>query len=508
MRTVADALGDLASRLAATVDTPNLLRYAPHEHQRRFHASTAQQRLFIGGNRSGKTTGGATEGLFRARGEHPYQRVRQPPTLGRIVVSDIPHGWEKIVQPVVKQWLVPSDLVNGSWEDSWSKQFKTLTFANGSTIEVLSCDSELDKHAGATRDWIWFDEEQPEPYWVENRARIIDRRGCIWMTMTAIDGQTWSYDQLYAPGLGLEGKPHDPRIFVVQVQMTDNPHLSGEEIANFLSGLSEDDLAARVRGDYAVVGGLIFKKFRKETHVVDPQPPPREWPVYASMDHGLNGPTAWLYHAVGPAGQILTFAELYDADVTVPEWADRVLAFEAELGRAIEQRVGDPSIRNRQQANGAIVSAQGDYAAGGVYITLGSNDVPASINRIRRYLERPGMLKVTADCTNLVRQMQRYRWRTAISARTRERINPYEEPVKKDDHAVDALRYFVMSRPDLSTLGPAPARPVLQPKVAGTSTMVDPLRSVAPAIVTPTRRDPDIVPESEWEINETTGAFW
>lgn len=508
MRTVGEGLGEIAAKLLATVDRPNLLRYTPHDAQRAFHGSMAQQRLFIGGNRSGKTTAGAVEGLYRARGAHPYQRVPEPPTRGRIVAVDFPNGHLQIIHPVLKQWLVPSDLVNGSWEDSYSKQDRQLTFANGSTIQMNSADSDLEKHAGTSRHWVWVDEECPKTYWTENRARVIDTGGVIWLTMTAVAGQTWSYDDLYVPGLGLEGKPKDPRIFVVQVSMDQNPYLSDTARADFLSGLSEDDRAARVRGDYAVVGGLIFRKFDKKIHVVPATAPPESWPIYASMDHGLNAPTCWLYHAVGPDGQVLTFAELYEAGVTVPDWAARVLAFEHGAGRIPEYRVGDPSIRNQAQVNGSIVSVQGDYLANGVSITLGSNDVPASINRIRRYLERPGMWAITADCHQLARQMGRYRWRTPISSRTRERVNPYEEPVKKDDHAVDAARYFFMSRPDLKLLGPVIPTPAKVPSVPGTSTTMWPGQRVVPEFTPAERRDADIVPASEWEINESIGAIW
>jgi hypothetical protein len=293
--------------------------------------------------------------------------------------------------------------------------------------------------------------------------------------------------------------------------MDENPYLEQDEIDSFLAGLSEEDQAARVRGEYAASGGLIFKGFNREAHVCPVRNPPVEWPVYASMDHGLNAPTSWHWHAVGPAGQVLTFHEEYAAELTVPNWANRVLAYESELRRTPEYRIGDPSIRNRQQAGGAVVSIQGEYMQLGVIITLGSNDVPAGINRMRRYLERPGQWQITEDCPQLIRQLHRYRWRTSMSSRTRDRTNPYEEPVKKDDHAVDDARYFFMSRPDLEALGPdpspyAPALP--RPDPLGLPSQMGPGGRVVPLFEDPTRPDRDTVPASEWEINESTGGIW
>jgi phage terminase large subunit-like protein len=509
VQSVQEALGTLSQRLLAARQRPTLLRYTPHAKQRDFHSSPAQSRLYIGGNRAGKTTGGACESLYRLRGVHPYQRVPDPPIRGRAIGTDFPNGVEQIIIPKLKEWLVPSDLINGSWEDSYRvgrSGERVLNFVNGSVLQFMSADSELRKHAGTSQHFVWIDEECPRAIWTENRARIVDVGGCMWMTMTAVDGQTWSYDDLYVPGLGIDG-PRDPSIHVTQVAMDENPFLSDEEIAKFLSGLSEEDQAARVRGDYAATGGLIFKNFSRELLVVPPRRPPAEWPIYASMDHGLNAPTAWLWHAVGPQGQILTFHEEYAAELTVPSWADRVLRYESELRRTPEYRVGDPSIRNRQQANGAIVSIQGEYLKHGVIIMLGSNDVPAGINRLRRYLERPGMWQITADCTQLVRQMHRYRWRSPISTRTKDRTNPYEEPIKKDDHAVDATRYFVMSRPDLEALGPEadaraePARPDIRPAI-------NPWERVVPAMSQAETGDRDTLRASEWEINESIGGIW
>jgi hypothetical protein len=509
VQSISEALGTLSQQLLAAKSRPTLLRYKPHAKQRDFHQSPAQSRLYIGGNRAGKTTGGACESLWRLRGQHPYQRVPEPPVRGRAIGVDFPNGVEQIIIPKLREWIVPSDLINGSWEDSYRIDRtgnRELFLANGSVLQFMSADSELRKHAGVSRHFIWIDEECSRAVWVENRARIVDTGGCMWMTMTAVEGQTWSYDDLYVPGMGLD-VPKDRKIHVTQVSMHENPFLSEEEIENFLSSLDEEDRAARVRGEYHATGGLIFKNFDRELHVVPPRRPPAEWPVYASMDHGLNAPTAWLWHAVGPDGQILTFHEEYAAELTVPRWAERVLAYESELRRTPEYRIGDPSIRNRQQAGGAVVSIQGEYMKYGVIITLGSNDVPAGINRMRRYLERPGMWMITEDCPQLIRQMNRYRWRTPISTRTKDRINPYEEPVKKDDHAVDGARYFVMSRPDLTTLGPeVPGRPALTFPGAPISMM--PGDRVVPEFEPVRVPDRDTVPASEWEINESVGGIW
>ena len=61
-------------------------------------------------------------------------------------------------------------------------------------------------------------------------------------------------------------------------------------------------------------------------------------------------------------------------------------------------------------------------------------DVFAGIARVKSYLLQ-GKLKIFSTCTNLIREFKSYWWGSGDS------------PVKKDDHALDALRYYIMSRP-------------------------------------------------------------
>lgn len=511
MPSVADSLSALASQLRASVVRPNLLAYVPHAKQEVFHRSRARTRLYIGGNRGGKTTAGATEALWWATRRHPHRRMPDRAIRGRAVGVDYDHGVAMIMLPEIQRWMVPSDLVNASWEDSFNRRERTLNFANGSFIEFMSAESALEKFAGTSRDFIWFDEEPPQPVFVENRARTIDVGGSIWLTMTPIEGQNWSYEQVYLPGKG-EEVDRDTDIDVVEVDMAENPHLDPAEVARFVASLSDEEREARVHGRYVALGGLIYRGFDLDTHVVAATDPPAGWPVYTSMDHGLANPTAWLWHAVGPGGQVLTFHEHYAAELTVEAHAGIVRAYEAGNGVHVESRVGDPSIANRQQAGGLAVSIQQEYVRHGLAVMLGNNDVEAGINRVRRYLQTPlggkPRWQVTADCVNLIREIRRYRWRTFLSRKMRDRSNAFETPLKKDDHAVDALRYFLMSRPDIADLGPVPPVPKLAgPPTLAVPVMAPPLDEPRRAVVTVRRdgsRDPDLV----WEVDEHMGGLW
>jgi phage terminase large subunit-like protein len=194
-----EALLLLSEGLSDTARAPNIKRYKPHEKQHLFHASTKKKKLYIGGNRSGKTTGGVCEDIWRATCRHPYRPDLNEigPNRGRVVAVDFVNGVEKIIFPQFQQWLYPSALKGGAWETAYNKLLRTLTFSNGSTIEFMSYDQDLDKFAGTSRHWIHFDEEPPKSIYIENMARIIDTDGDFWITMTPVEGMTWVYEDLY-----------------------------------------------------------------------------------------------------------------------------------------------------------------------------------------------------------------------------------------------------------------------------------------------------------------------
>lgn len=440
----------LGERLKATATRPNVWGYKAHAKQVIFHSSESRIRLYIGGNRSGKTTGGIVEDIWWLTGRHPYRPTPPPPIRGRIVTVDFTNGLEKIILPEFARWIPPSDLINGSWEDSYDKQLRTLTLENDSFVEFMSYDQDLDKFAGTSRHFIHFDEEPPESIYVENKARLLDTGGSHWFTMTPVEGMTWIYDEVYEPGIRGEGG-----ITVIEVDMTENPYLSQAEVQHFISGLSEDERNARVHGKFVQLGGLIYKHFDATPgglHVLkEYHDPPKDYVWILSLDHGFNNPTAALWHSVDPDGRVLTFKEHYQQGWTVDKHAARIHEINKELGRGPDIYIADPSIRNTDPITGTSIHQE--YVKYGIPFTLANNDVAAGLIRTAKYMEPRGdgkaMWHVTQNCHNLIRELQRYRWATYSSKKIAAQNNAFDKPNKKDDHAADSLRYAIMSRPEL-----------------------------------------------------------
>ena len=448
------ALRVLAEGMRAQVARPNIYGYEPHERQIEFHSSTARKRLFLGGNRSGKTVGGATESVMWLTGKHPYLQTPPPPVRGRCVSVDFLNGVEKIVKPEVARWLPASELSGGSWEKAFNKELRLLTLANGSFLEFMSYDQDVDKFAGTSRHFIWFDEEPPRDIYIECLQRLLDTAGSFWITMTPVDGMSsWIYDELY------EKSREDTDIKVVEVSMDDNPHVNWGEANVLLSGLTEDELEARRQGKFVQIGGLIYKMFDPNKHVIDEFQVPIDWLHVAGMDHGFSNPTAWIWAAINGDGRVVVYDEYYVSGKIVREHAYAVHEINKRHGLVPEYNVGDPSIRNVDPITGTSILLE--YMEYGIPIVLGNNDQKAGINRVARYLEGVSgvpQLYITRNCTNLIREIARLRWSQWANRKSRDDKNKKEEQHKKDDHAADALRYLISSRPELDNGTEVPAR--------------------------------------------------
>lgn len=446
LKSTSDALRMTAEKLRLAATRPNIYGYVPHDRQVAFHSSEARLKLFAGGNRSGKTVGGACESAWWLTGKHPYRETPRPPVRGRCVTVDFIEGLYKIVLPELSRWLPPSELIDGSWERSWDKNLRTLTLANDSFIEFMSYEQELEKFAGTSRHFTWFDEEPPKDIYTECLLRLLDVGGSLWITMTPVEGMTWTYEDIY------EKQDIDPNVFVVEVDTTQNPFINEGEIAILLAGLSEDERKARIHGQYVQIGGRIYPMFKRDIHVIDDFIPPEEWLHIAAMDHGFNNPTAWLWSAVNPDGDVFIYDEHYESGQVVRYHAERVHERNAIHKRMPAYYIGDPAIKQVNPITGT--SVQLEYVDHGVPILPANNEVRGGINRVAHYLtgvnDRP-KLYICKKCTNLTRELAKYRWSVWASKKMISDRNKKEEPHKKDDHAADALRYLIASRPENDT---------------------------------------------------------
>jgi len=440
--------------LRRTSVSPGINAYRPHNSQKLFHSSNAKEKLYIGGNRSGKTVAGVTELVMWATGEHAFNdNIPKPPCRLRAVGVDIEDGIKKILIPEFQKWVPVRYLRNGSWDDSYDKQARILHLTNGSFIEFMSYEQEVEKFAGTSRHAIFFDEEPPEDIFNECLMRLVDTDGSYWISMTPLIEMSWIKDRIYDPWSSGEES-----IYVQEVDTEENPHISIEALNRITRGLTDEEKLARRAGKFISHTGLVFagsfssKPYTEGGNVVHDildenfHEYVKNWGHFICMDHGYANPTVFLFCCYDAEGRIIAYDEIYEVRKIVRENAYLYLQRVESLQIKPVYVVGDPSIQNTSAIT--RTSIQTEYVEHGVPVALGNNDVRAGLVRMQnRFAKR--QLFITTRCVHTLKELENYRWDRFATSKLEARRNKKEVPLKKNDHCMDALRYGVMSRPAL-----------------------------------------------------------
>jgi phage terminase large subunit-like protein len=434
--------------------------YEPHEKQKEFHCSYLQEKLFIGGNRSGKTVANVLECIWRITKTHPFRpdlNEIDGEIRGRLVCVSFVDGLQKIILPLFKKWMPTKYLIGRSWDKSYNNYLRTLTLVDGSFVEFMSYDQELEKFAGTSRHFVSFDEEPPKTVWEECLMRLVDTDGDWWISMTPVEGLTWVYEEIYQPW-----KMGDRDwTMVLQVSMDDNPHLKDNAKMRILRNMSDDaDRQARKEGSFVEIKGLVYKTYDPHIHVRKTFQLTKDMLVYTSLDTGWAHPAAWLWHAVSPSGHIVTFHEMVESERTVESFAAEVHKFEKErlapLGMEVFVRTGDPAMLQTKEHTGT--SIVGEYAKHDIFIGVegvpkGPGSVDIGVIKMTQYLNTVIGEHPLWTCYNtpvLEKQMGNLRWEKYDSKKLEYKKAPKTTIDKKHDDAPDSLRYFITLMDDLT----------------------------------------------------------
>jgi phage terminase large subunit-like protein len=455
-----ERIAELLDKLNGLARENPLRHWYPHEKQEQFLASRDRFKWMLGGNQSGKTTVCTVDDLIQAVDlealpEHlKAYKYHHGPFKWRVVGPDFDIV-EMVVMEKMKALVPPGQLVGNSWDSGYDAKHRVLRFKNGSTCQFKTYQQEAWTHGGATLDRVRFDEEPPRDIFNENKIRVMARRGDLLVAMTPVQGLTWMYEDFWEPYT--QGQLMNS--FVQTVDMDDNPAIGTLEKEETLRGYSKEEREARKTGHFVHFHGRVYGEFNSSC-IIPQDDVPVGLPIYVGIDPGIRHMAAvsFMYHT--PDDTLVVFEELALKDMNVAEVATAIKETEIVYGIKPAWYVIDPSARNKQHVTGR--NLQLEYADHGILTFPGQNDVATGISRVKVRLEHKKLL-VMANCTETIKEFRQYRW----SKPPRQSPNDAkEQPIKKDDHLLDAIRYQVMARP-------------YRPQVKKEEQMVDPLTLAA-----------------------------
>jgi len=300
-----------------------------------------------------------------------------------------------------------------------------LMFHNNSEILFRSCDKER-RFAGMNLDGFAMDEpvDIDEDVFKILQSRLSGEHTDHHLGILATNPggfDSWVYKYFFERRLS--------GYHVVETSTYDNVLLPNqrEYILDCEQSFDSDYASRYLNGRWGSFEGLIYKDFNRESHVGDYLGLPLKDHV-AGYDDGYRNPCCLLIGGFDADNRLFVLHEFYEKNLTSDEISKTIKPIYNKF--ELRKMFCDPSGLNAIET----FKRTGMRALDADNKKIGVN---SGISKLKS-LFKQNMIHIDHSCVNLIRQLQSYRYE-----KDKTTSNYTEEPVKKDDHAVDALRYLV-----------------------------------------------------------------
>lgn len=245
-------------------------------------------------------------------------------------------------------------------------------------------------------------------------------------------------------------RSNDGKLTLLSTTHADNPKywditandwtpLGREYVLGTLESLTGIRRERYLLGKWVSAEGAIYPDFDPTMHVIDPFEIPADWPRYRSVDFGYTNPFVCLWAALDPDGRAYVYREIYMSQRLVEDHARLINDLSAG-----ERYV--TTIRDHDAEDGATLERYGiDTTPADKDVSTGIQSVAARLRdagdgKPRVFFMRDALVEVDSTLadrkrpTRTVEEFGGYVWNDRVKR---------EEPLKQDDHGMDALRYLV-----------------------------------------------------------------
>ena len=330
---------------------------------------------------------------------------------------------------------------------------KLWNFPSGAKVEFgfLERDADVYRYQGQAYSWIGFDEITHLPTefawnYLASRLRTTDSEIVPYMRCTANPGGVGAhwvkkrYIEPSDPDKSFLGHDGLTRKFI-PARLEDNPFLATDgRYEQMLKALPPTQRKQLLEGNWDVNEGAAFTEFSLENHVIPPFQIPMHWERVKGIDYGYASESACIWAAIDPSdGTLIIYRELYRKGLTGHELGAIITEMEISDPFSV-QGVLDTAAWSRTGTTGPTVG-ESLVRQGHKLRRADKNRIQGKI-QIHEYLRlqpsgRP-RLQIFSGCPSLIRELQ------GIPL---DKSNPEDVDTHAPDHAYDALRYLIMSRP-------------------------------------------------------------
>lgn len=346
-----------------------------------------------------------------------------PGSQGVIIRKTYKSTVSSVIQTFTRKIILPESgvTVYGKEKPEW------FDYPNGSRVWVGGMDSS-DKVLSSERDFIYVNqvEELEVNDWEVLLTRATGRAG------NAPYSQVFGDCNPSGASHWIRKRNADGKLRLIQSMHVDNPMLydkdgglteQGKTTIGILDGLTGVRRQRLYLGQWATAEGAVYDTFSHADHVKERDNSEfQRW--YLAMDEGYTNPAVILLVGEDSDNRLHVAREYYE---------------KGKLQKDVVLKASDWYLERGVQ----LVAV--DAAAAGLIADLRDTGLPAEpykgrvldgITLIQEYLkiQDDGRARLTIDpaCVNTINEFESYIWKSGK-----------DEPVKENDHALDALRYLV-----------------------------------------------------------------
>lgn len=333
----------------------------------------------------------------------------------------------KTVDSVTKNLIVPYlglSYAKKKYSLQWRRSDKTLTVSDGRHQNIFEVFGGKDESSfaliqGRTLAGVLMDEValMPRSFVEQATGRCSVDGSKLWFNCNPDSPEHWFYKEWIL-------KAREKNALWIHFTMEDNPSLSERIKARYRSMYSGVFYQRYILGEWVLAEGLIYT-FDKEKNT-DAGEHSGMW--YLSCDYGIRNP--FVCHLWCIQGGVAYCLDEYYYDSretgrqrTDEEHYEEIVALAGD--KPIECIVIDPSATSMRET----IDRHGRFS-----VWKANNDVIGGIGAMSTLLQS-GRLKYNADrCPGAIREFGLYSW---------DADSGIDKPIKENDHAMDADRYFV-----------------------------------------------------------------
>lgn len=452
------------------------LSITPHPKQQVFLDEDAQEQLYGGSKRSGKTVA-LCQKIALLLSMFPGNRG----LLGRHSLTDL-----KDSTLVTLEQVVPADLIAGH-----NKNDRTYFFETGERNKKgdpvfshliyrgLGDKDDLEKAKGLETGVLGVD----EPSEIIREIYLMLRSQIVWrlpdgtrppyMSLLACNPEPgWVKEDFYDTCMPFydenTGVARCGNKVFIPALPRDNPGLPEGWEEELRAVYPKEWVEKYLDGSWEISDGMVFTEWDDRTHTFDQLPEGfiDQLELYGALDHAATGITAFTLIGVDAWGNMFVLAEYYMKDQLISQHAFGIKELIKEWTyrgdsmppRQLKYVLIDPSTTARtQQGSNSLQSVAYDYINNGLAVIPAWNALELGINFLKEMMHvnplhrnpltgligGPMLFVNRNRCRNLIKEIKGLKKEILESGLVR---------YKGLDHALDTIRYICNSRPRPSTL--------------------------------------------------------